>query len=222
MNRKTEVSIGAALGVAALVAGVAAGCASTGSGGKPTSSATTTSSPTVSQSVSAVTLPSPSTSAAPATGAGAAGVPMCSTNDLSGYVSIVVGSAGAGSESMNVKLTNTSGHSCTIYGYPGFQLEDQNQDDLPTNVVRQSASVSTVTVPNGGSAATTVRFDFDVPGNGDSTSGQCQPDSYYMQITPPDQTTQLVAQIQPGPVTVCQSGTMTVLPFISGTTGPNQ
>lgn len=226
MHRKTELSIGAVLGTAALVVGVAAGCASNGtSGGKsPSSSATAPGSPSPSNTVGVVTLPSPppSSPAASATDAAATTTPKCSTNDLSGYVSIVPNSAGAGNELMNVKLTNTSGHTCTIYGYPGFQLEDQQQKNLPTNVVRQSAPVSTVTVLNNGSAATTVRFDFDVPGSGDSTSGPCQPESYYMQITPPDQFTQLVAQIQGGPVTVCQSGEMTVLPFVAGSTGPNQ
>lgn len=226
MHRKTELSIGMALAAAALVAGVAAGCSSSGSGGNsPTSGATTSVSPTVSSSVGVVTLPASTSAATPTVTANAAGAntpPMCSTNDLSGYVSIVPNSAGAGNELMNVKLTNTSGHTCTIYGYPGFLLEDQHQSGLPTNVVRSNTPVSTVTVPNGGSAATTVRFDFDVPGTGDATTGPCQPESYYMEITPPDQTTQLVAQISGGPVTVCQSGEMTVMPFVSGATGPNQ
>ncbi|HEY3871286.1 MAG TPA: DUF4232 domain-containing protein [Actinocrinis sp.] len=225
MHRKTEYSIGVALGAAALVIGVAAGCASNGSGGKsPTAGGSTTGSPLPSQSVSVVTLPAAASSSATAGATDvAAGTPSkCSTNDLSGYVSIVPNSAGMGNELMNVKLTNTSGHTCTIYGYPGFQLEDKNQSNLPTNVVRTSGTEQTITVPNGDSAATTVRFDFDVPGAGDNPTGPCQPESYYTQITPPDQTTQLVAQIQGGPVTVCQSGEMQVLPFVSGPTGPNQ
>jgi hypothetical protein len=43
-----------------------------------------------------------------------------------------------------------------------------------------------------------------------------------MQITPPDETTQLSATIGGGPVTVCQHGALDVLPFIAGPKGPNQ
>lgn len=231
-------AIGAAL-AAALLAGTAAGCAAVnpgtgiGAAGSPgavgtetagaSASAAVTTSPTAGPTTASSASAAPSTAASTAGGGtGAGGTTQCSTADLEAFVSIVPGSQGAGSELMNVRLQNNSGHTCTVYGYPGFQLEDVHQNALPTKVDWVSGTKQTITVNNGGSAATTVRFDFDVPGVGDSTSGQCQPDAYYIQVTAPDQTTQLVAQIGGGPVTVCQSGELQVVPFIAGSTGPNQ
>jgi hypothetical protein len=70
--------------------------------------------------------------------------------------------------------------------------------------------------------ATTGRFDFDVPASDEPQTGNCEAPSVYMEITPPDETTQLSTTITGGPVTVCQHGTIDVFPFIAGATGPNQ
>src|SRR5581483_4928804 len=132
-------------------------------------------------------------------------------------------SAGAGHELMNVRLMNNSGHTCTVYGFPGLQLEDRNSSGLATNVVRDFAvKPTTIVVKNGASVATTVRFDFDVPAADEPQTGPCEAQSVYLGIIPPDEKRQLSAMIQGGPVTVCQHGTLDVLPFVSGTKGANQ
>jgi hypothetical protein len=222
MNRKYEWAIGGVLTATALSAGIIAGCSSSAGNG-PSASATESGGPSASpsQSVGAVTLPS-TTPSGTATNSPTA-VPRCHTADLSPAVSIVAGSQGTGHELMNIKLTNDSGHTCTVYGFPGFKLEDMNASGQATRVTRDHAvPTKTITLANGGSAATTARIDFDIPAADEPQTGNCEAPSVYLQITPPDETTQLSATISGGPVTVCQHGAIDVLPFVAGTKGANQ
>jgi hypothetical protein len=221
MNRKYEWAIGGVLTAAALSVGIVAGCSGSGNGNGPSASATESGAPSPSQSVGSVTLPSGTGSGSGSPSAAAA--PRCHTADLSPAVSIVTGSQAAGSELMNIKLTNSSGHSCTVYGYPGLKLEDMNASGQATTVTRNhGVKANTITLANGASAATTARFDFDMPAADEQQTGNCEAPSVYIQITPPDETTQLSATITGGPVTVCQHGTIDVLPFIAGAKGANQ
>ncbi len=226
MDRKYEWAIGGVLTAAALSAGIIAGCSSDASASGPSANPTQSVGPSASQSPGTVTLPAPSNGASGGASSGtspAAGPPRCHTADLSPAVAIVEGSQGAGHESINIKLTNTSGHTCTVYGYPGMKLEDANGSGQATTVNRNhSVKPATIKVPNGGSVATTANFDFDIPAADEPQTGNCEAPSVYLQITPPDETTQLSATIGGGPVTVCEHGTMDVLPFIAGDTGPNQ
>jgi hypothetical protein len=124
---------------------------------------------------------------------------------------------------MNIRLTNASGHICTIHGFPGMKLEDVNGSGQATAVTRNHAvATRTVTLAEGASAATTARIDVAVPAADEPQTGRCEAESVYLQITPPDETTQLSATIGGGPVTVCRHGAIDVLPFIAGDTGPNQ
>jgi hypothetical protein len=164
-----------------------------------------------------------SPSAAGPSASPSATVPRCHTTDLIPAAAIIAGSAAAGSESLNLKLTNNSGHTCTIYGYPGMMLEDTNSSGQATTVTRNFAvKPATITLANGASAATTVRFDFDVPVADEPSTGNCEAPSVYLQITPPDETTQLSATVTGGPVTVCAHGTLDVLAFVAGSKGANQ
>lgn len=222
MQRKYEWAIGGVLTAAALAGGIFAGCSSN-SADRNQAANTPSTQPSEASSGSAIVLP-PSTAAASASPSpSATGAPRCHTADLSPSVAVVAGSQGAGSELMNLTLTNTSGHACTIFGYPGMKLEDQNGNGQATTVTRnRSMTPKTVTLADNGSASTTIHFGFDVPGPGEPTTGPCEPASYSLMITPPDETTQLTAPIGGGPVTVCEKGTLDVLPFIAGKTGPNQ
>ncbi len=223
MERKHEWAIGGVLTVAALTGGIVAGCSSANSHNGPSASATESGAPVVSSSPSVVTLPSGTASASSGASPSASGPPRCHTTDLSPSVSIVPNSQAAGHELMNIRLTNTSGRTCTVFGFPGMMLEDTNQSGQATNVVRDhTVTPAHLTVPDGGSVATTAQFDFDVPAADEPPTGNCEAPSVYMQITPPDETTQLSATITGGPVTVCEHGKLSVLPFVSGGTGPNQ
>ena len=222
MQRKYEWTIGGVLTAAALAGGIFAGCSSNSSD-KNQAANTPSTQPSQVSSGAAIVLP-PSTAAPSASPSpSASGTPRCHTTDLSPSVAVVAGSQAAGSELMNLTLTNTSGHPCTIFGYPGMMLENQNGNGQATTVTRnRSMTPRTVTVADGAAASTTIRFGFDVPGPGEPATGPCEPASYSLLITPPNETTQLTAPIGNGPVTVCEKGTLDVLPFIAGTTGPNQ
>ena len=228
MDRRYEWAIGGVLTAAALSGGIVAGCSSSASNNGPAAKGTQSSTPSSpSQAASGTSLvPEPSAdggSSTPSATATATGLPRCHTTDLSPAVSIVAGSQGAGHESMNIRLTNNSGHTCTVYGFPGMMLEDANQSGQATKVTRNHGiPESPITVANGDSVATTGQFDFDVPAADEPQTGNCEAPSVYMEITPPDETTQLSATITGGPVTVCEHGTIDVLPFVAGPTGANQ
>jgi hypothetical protein len=220
---------------AALGTGTLAGCV--GPSTTATASASQSSVVTVTTSGAAVA----STTAGGSNGGGggvstggptAAGVPQCVTSNVVAAVYVVPGSQGAGHESLNLTLTNISGHSCTVYGFPGLQLmaenaQDQPGADQPTTTNWDPAVPKTlVTLADSGSASTTIQFDMDVPGVGEQTSGPCEPDSYYLAIIPPNNTTAVTARIG-GPnsvtgITVCEQGRLQVLPFVAGGTGANQ
>ena len=231
VNRRTEYVIGGVLTAAALTAGILAGC--TGGPSTPTAGGTGAGTPGgTASSGSPVILPSAPTSGATtkaATGAPSttpASTPQCTTADLSGTVSLVAGSGAMGSESLNITLTNASNHTCTVYGFPGFKLEDKNQDAQTTKVTWDPAvAKKLITLSVGSSASTTARFDSGVPASGEPASGPCEPASFYMLITAPNNTTQLESQINGtggNGITVCQYGALDVLALVPGPVGPNQ
>lgn len=212
------------------------GCAATsgtspnasGPGAASSSAAANAPSPSAAASVAASNAPSSPAAAAPSANGTATGTARCHTQDLSASFTVVNGSAGAGSISYNLRLTNKSGHLCTIYGFPGMLLLDAKHRPLPTNVVWDSlVPKRLVWLIPGASASSTVRFSPDVPGTGDNGTaapGQpwtCEPTAYYVEITPPDETTQLVTSVAPA-TPVCERGTMQTSALIAGGTGPNQ
>jgi Protein of unknown function (DUF4232) len=216
--------IGLGLGGARQPMPTAAGQHSTGTAVSPASPASPSGTPGVVGPATSSSTPSilgsPSTAESAQTGGG--DDPRCHTTDLNPSVSIVPGSQGMGHEEMNLTLTNTSGHPCTVYGYPGMALEDAAMTRQTTDVVRTPASARLLTLADGASASTTIDFSPDIPDATEPQSGACEPESYNLEITPPDETTQLVAPIAGGPVPVCEHGTLDVYPFVAGRTGPNQ
>jgi hypothetical protein len=150
--------------------------------------------------------------------------PECQTDSFQLTVSVVPNSQAAGSELLNLTLTNTSPQDCTVYGYPGLGLVDQNGTAQSTPAVGRvdSADKKQITVPAGKSASSTVRFDFDVPAAGEPTTGDCELPSYYLDVIPPNQQTAIRGQIEGGPVTVCNHGALQETPLVPGSTGPNQ
>jgi hypothetical protein len=231
VNRRTEYAIGGVLTAAALTAGILAGC--TGGPGTPTAGAAGSGTPTgTASSGTPLALPSAPTTS-PTTSKPSAppsstptSTPQCNTTDLSATVTLVAGSQAMGSASLNITLTNTSGHPCIVYGFPGFKLEDKNEDAQTTTVTWDPAVPKThITLANGASASSTARFDPDIPSASEPTSGPCEPASFYMLVTAPNNTTQLESPIGGtggSGITVCQSGALDVLALVPGAVGPNQ
>jgi hypothetical protein len=241
MLRTTRYATAAAL-AAALGTGTLAGCAGTSGTGTPSGTgtsavnasggATGSAAPTTAGSTASAGASAGSNNAGSTSGPTLAGVPQCVTANLVAAVNVVAGSQGMGHEELNITLTNISGHSCTVYGFPGLQLRAQDMEGQPglnqaTTVTWDPGVPKTlVTLADSGSASTSVLFDMDVPGAGEPSSGPCEPDSYYLAIIPPNNTTALTARIG-GPnatsgITVCEHGNLQSLAFIAGSTGPNQ
>lgn len=103
---------------ALIVLASVAGCSSSSSSSSSTpASSPGTSSPAAAGSSTAAPPPaSPSTSLSPAV----AGPAPCATSDLN--VTLGASSGYAGGVDVTIVFTNTSGTTCTLYGYPGVSL----------------------------------------------------------------------------------------------------
>ncbi len=141
----------------------------------------------------------------------------CSGSQLSGAFAAVPGSAGAGQVEYALKLTNTSQNPCFVSGIPQAQLLEAGGSSLPTRVVSgapASASAARVSLAPGASAVASARFSPDVPGQGDSGSGPCQPAAHTLGVTPDGGGT-VEAPIRP-PTSVCEQGRLTFQLFAPG------
>jgi len=107
----------AALISAATVAGATvAGCASSGSSSQPAAPGSTAPTPTTaSPAPSSANTPAVSSPSSPAAGPAA-----CPTSSL--HVKQGVSQGYAGGVYVTIDFTNTSGSTCTLYGYPGVSL----------------------------------------------------------------------------------------------------
>ena len=105
------------LAVAACLAVLAAGCASHGTTPGPGATRSPGSSATAAPSAAASTLvtPAPVTTAP----AGQGSVPRCHTTQLS-MAFTGLNAASGGQRGMTLILTNHSGTTCHVYGYPGL------------------------------------------------------------------------------------------------------
>jgi len=110
----------------------------------------------------------------------------CTGDAMSGTFAVIPGSAGAGQISYRLTVTNTSPVACYVSGLPQVQLLGANGADLPTSVIPEQPGAGTaakiVLQPNA-SASADARFSPDVNGTGDSTTGQCQPNSVTLRAS---------------------------------------
>ncbi|MEV7386393.1 MULTISPECIES: DUF4232 domain-containing protein [unclassified Streptomyces] len=107
-----------------------------------------------------------STSGGSSSGGSAAGtsVPSCQASQL-GYSWADPGSGTGQQKHAVVAFTNKSGHSCTMYGFPGVDLVNSGQK---WSLQRTNATPKRVTLANG--ASTNFAITFLVPAQGDSTT----------------------------------------------------
>jgi hypothetical protein len=160
-----------------------------------------------------------SPTSAPASPTSSAGVALCTVENLKGSFAVVPGSASAGHIAARVVLTDSSGAVCRTFGYVGMQLLDANGAPVPTDVVREPGTVQTITLAPGQSASAIAQFSPDIAGQGDSTTGTCQPTAQSTEITPPNDTRFMVVQGPGQPV--CERGTLDLRPLQPGATaGP--
>jgi hypothetical protein len=137
------------LPILALPVAFLAGCTATGTSAAPASPAPTTTGP----ASPAPTTTSPATTA-PTTASVAPvdnGTPRCRTGDLK--ATSAYGDGATGHFSVNLRFTNKSGHSCTLYGYPGVSWvagNDGKQVNDPFK--RVTAAKKTITLKPGATA----------------------------------------------------------------------
>ena len=135
----------------------------------------------------------------------AAGTPRCGTSGLVIWLD-TQGNGTLGSVYYQLQLTNLSGRTCTLSGYPGVSAVNLQGRQLGRAGARESgAKARTVTLANGATAAATLRI--VVAGNFPTSS--CKPTmAAGLRVYPPNQTT---AKTVPFPFEACSGSGPAVL-----------
>ncbi|WP_345648629.1 DUF4232 domain-containing protein [Streptomyces tremellae] len=122
-----------------------------------------------------------------------AGSSRCHTSDLK--ASVGGNDPGAGQENFALVLTNTSGRTCTVYGFPGFAFVDGSGKQVSSDPRREGGSQKqAVSLAPGSSAWATLRFP-----NPDMVGG-AKVTPATVEITPPDEKASLKVAWSGGPV----------------------
>jgi hypothetical protein len=167
--------------------------------------------------------PSPAGSPAPSQAPSPSGSPLttatprCDTSDLTASIRAL--NPAAGQRYAALDLTNVSGQACQVYGYVGMLLLDAGHHPLPTTAVWGAPPSSPAVVLEPGQVAFAQLHWATVPGFPDEQASGCLPAPSFVEITPPDETTQLVISWDLGEV--CLHGRIDVLALAAGTGPPN-
>jgi hypothetical protein len=153
---------------------------------------------------------SPGTDGKPA-GAGSA-VTRCHTSGLS--ASVGTGEAGAGQRSFSVALTNQSGRTCTLRGFPGAAFTDSEGEQLGPDPERVGkAPADELTLAPGQSAWAALSF----PNPKLTGAVTTAPESLL--ITPPDERRPLSVRWENGEVPVSADAEISVTALAAGSGG---
>ena len=173
-----RIAVAALLSTAALLAACDTASQSAGgpaAAGTPTAAATSTS-----------TAPAPATSSS----SSSAAVTMCATSALKAAVNTAKPGAAAGSIYYPLDLTNISGSTCTVFGYPGVSFVTGPSGTLIGRAATRNPvkPATTVTLAPGQVAHATLQ----VAQAGNYDPAQCKPvTAHWLRIFPPDQTAPL-------------------------------
>jgi hypothetical protein len=206
MRRVVVLAIVVPLTVLALAA-----CGS--SGGSPTVSASTSAegSPTTATAATSTATATATTTTTTTTASQPSGPPPCRAAGLS--LAFLGQQGGMGEGEIGFVLHNTSGSSCSTYGFPGVLFLDRAGAALPTSPTRSTRDFFGATpevpleVPAGGSASFRL-----VVTHGVASSAGCTT-AYGLQVIPPNDTATLRTTI-PNGAYECQ--TAQVSPLLSG------
>jgi hypothetical protein len=112
-------------------------------------------------------------------------------------------------------LTNLSGHTCQVYGYVGMLLMTGVRRALPTNVVRVAdPRPQVMRLAPGQTVFTMLHWTHFMDAPDEEHPGDCEPAPALVQVTPPDETTQLVTGWSMGPV--CAHGRISTVALAPG------
>ncbi|QMU75034.1 DUF4232 domain-containing protein [Streptacidiphilus sp. PB12-B1b] len=149
----------------------------------------------------------PAMAAAPASASSAAKTPACATSQLT--ASLGGSDAGAGNLYRYLLLTNHSGTTCDVAGFPGLSLLDSHGKEIGAPAVfDHNISYTAVAVRPGQTVSDTIH-------TLNSGATPCQGTSTSLRIYPPANKAALVI---PGKVMLC-GNQLSVSPFAAGTTG---
>ena len=145
--------------------------------------------------------------AAPA--AAPSAVVPCRPVDLRAAFRVVTGSAGAGSISYAVRLTNRGARACVVSGRPGLRLLGRDGARLPTAVVADrpgTGAAALIRIAPARTAIALARLSPDIPGTGEPTRGRCEPTAYRLRVSLASPGTGTVAGPVRPPTPVCEHG----------------
>lgn len=149
------------------------------------------------------------TEPATATTSTASAASACTGTQLSATFDLVPGSGGAGQVAYALTLKNTSQTGCWVSGLPQVELLGSSGNPLPTRVSPAqpgTATAAKIDLKPGATASARAQFSPDVSGQGDATSGPCQPTAHTLRVTADGGGT-VDAPVAP-PTSVCERGTL--------------
>jgi hypothetical protein len=121
------------------------------------------------------------------------------------------GAAGSAQDAA-LGLTNAGSKTCTVYGYPGMRLIDSNGHERESKVIRErNVPPKTVAVAPGSTAWSHMSWETLPDTFEQGLPRKCGFTVDQVQVTPPDETTQVVVKRRLGGV--CHEGTVYVSPF---------
>ncbi|MFE9252024.1 DUF4232 domain-containing protein [Streptomyces sp. NPDC007088] len=136
----------------------------------------------------------------------------CRSNEL--RASVGADHPGAGQKNFAVVLTNTSGGTCTVYGFPGLSFLDGAGTPVTADPERTGGAKTKITLSPGKSAWAPLSFT-----NPEVTGGE-QVTPATVRITPPDQETPLPIPWDGGPLSADgATGRAKIGPMALGTGG---
>ena len=123
--------------------------------------------------------------------------PKCSTSGLAVWLD-TNGDGAAGTIFYKLELTNLSGHTCTLTGFPGVSAVKLNGGRLGSPAWRDHATaVRRISIPNGDTATATL----GIVQAGNYPRARCGPTTAAgLRVYPPDET---AAKIVPFPFRAC-------------------
>ncbi|OLT35903.1 hypothetical protein BJF79_31805 [Actinomadura sp. CNU-125] len=148
------------------------------------------------------------TSGSPGSGGseGSGGAAPCTSSMLSATLTDL--GAGAGQRYATLVISNRSGDPCTTGGWAGLQ-QVRGNETIPTRTVRRG-DAETITIPPKTSAYERLHW-AAVPADDETGSGGCEPVPTELKVIPPNQTSQITATWDGGPV--CQHGEIELEPL---------
>jgi hypothetical protein len=215
----TTVALRGAPSPSGVVAPAATGTQSTSAPATPSFSAPASPTPSATATPTPTATTASASPPASASASASATVAQCHSDDLQLTVTAQSGDTSGSTGTLLIVLRNNSPHACTMYGFPGLQTENTNEQLQNTTVKWGNGSAAKhLTVKPGAYVSTLATFT-PVPAGATAPPAGCGAPSYYLAVIPPNEQTQLVATISGGPVTVCGDGVVNTGPMVPGTTG---